>query len=45
MGDRNSIVDELTPMARYMAGEMNTNLAGADCRRMAELNAVSRPAM
>ncbi|WP_088278898.1 polymorphic toxin type 44 domain-containing protein [Ideonella sp. A 288] len=33
--------DELTPIARYMAGEMNTNAGGADVRRMAELNATS----
>lgn len=41
MAERKSTVDELTPIARYMAGEMNNNAAGADCKRMAELNAVS----
>lgn len=33
--------DELTPIASYMAGEMNTNAAGADVQRMAALNATS----
>jgi Bacterial toxin 44 len=33
--------DELTPIADYMAHEMNTNAHGQDCRRMAELNSFS----
>jgi hypothetical protein len=40
MGKPN-FVDELTPIASYMAGEMTTNVSGPDCRQMAELNAVS----
>lgn len=35
------LVDELTPIASYMAKEMNTNALGADCKRMAGLNAFS----
>jgi len=33
------MVDELTPLATYMAHEMNVNAHGADCVRMAKLNA------
>ncbi|HVZ36188.1 MAG TPA: polymorphic toxin type 44 domain-containing protein [Polyangiaceae bacterium] len=35
------MVDELTPVANYMTSEMNTNSAGADCKRMKELNSTS----
>ena len=35
------MTDELTPIADYMAHEINTNSRGTDCRRMASLNAVS----
>lgn len=35
------LVDELTPIASYMAKEMNTNALGADYKRMADLNAFS----
>jgi hypothetical protein len=38
------MVDELTPIAVYMAQEMNANARGPDCRRMAQLNAVSSDA-
>jgi len=38
------MIDELTPIAIYMAGEMNRNAAGYDCRRMADLNAFSSSA-
>jgi hypothetical protein len=30
--------DEITPIAEYMAGEMNANAHGTDAKRMAELN-------
>ena len=36
--------DELTPIAIFMAQEMNTNAHGPDCRRMAELNFASSKA-
>ena len=32
------MTDELTPIATYMAHEMNVNAHSPDCRRMAELN-------
>jgi hypothetical protein len=38
---RKPFVDELTPIAEYMAKEMNANAAGGDCARIARLNAVS----
>ncbi len=38
------MVDELTPVADYMAHEMNVNARSPDCRRMAQLNAVSSQA-
>jgi hypothetical protein len=41
---RKPFVDELTPIAEYMAKEMNRNAAGEDCVRMAKLNAVSSEA-
>lgn len=34
------MVDELTPIAVYMAHEMNTNAHGPDCKQMAALNKV-----
>lgn len=34
------MVDELTPIAVYMANEMNANAHGVDCLRMKQLNAV-----
>lgn len=34
------MIDELTPIAVYMANEMNTNAHGKDCLRMKQLNAV-----
>jgi len=36
--------DELTPIARYIAAEMNTNAAGDDVKRMAEMNRFSATA-
>src|SRR3569833_4049224 len=38
------MVDELTPIAIYMANEMNANAHGPDCLRMAQLNAVDSTA-
>lgn len=35
---RTQVNDEITPIAYYMAGEMNTNAHGPDAKRMAELN-------
>jgi hypothetical protein len=35
------VVDELTPIAVYMAQQMNTNAHGPDCQRIAMLNATS----
>ena len=35
------MIDELTPIAVYMAHEMNANSRSPDCRKMAQLNAVS----
>lgn len=37
--DAPAFADELTPIARYMAAEMNRNAASPDARRMAEMNA------
>jgi hypothetical protein len=36
--------DEITPIARYMVDEMNTNACGADVKRMAEMNSFSAEA-
>jgi hypothetical protein len=33
--------DEITPIARYIVTEMNTNVHGADVKRMAEMNSFS----
>ncbi|MFL5307043.1 MAG: polymorphic toxin type 44 domain-containing protein [Polyangia bacterium] len=38
------MIDELTPIARYMAHEMTTNAGSPDCRKMAQLNAVDSTA-
>ena len=35
------MIDELTPIARYMAAEMSSNAAGADAREMLRLNQTS----
>ena len=39
--DRVQFRDELTPIAVYIAAEMNTNAHGADVKRMVEMNAFS----
>jgi hypothetical protein len=38
------MIDELTPIAVYMAHEMNANSRSPDCRKMAQLNSVSSTA-
>jgi len=38
------MIDELTPIAVYMANEMNANAHGPDCVRMARLNGVDSTA-
>jgi len=35
---KKDMLDELTPIARYMAQEMNVNAHGPDARRMTQLN-------
>lgn len=39
-----AVPDELTPIAQYMAQEMNTNANGEDARRMREMNSYSSQA-
>ena len=38
------MIDEITPIANYIAHEMNTNARGPDCQKMAQLNAADSKA-